>query len=83
MRLLRRLLFSRSGTFGLLSDIAMVAAAASRVARRSSAGSGRRASANPGEWLLVAGAAVRLLRRIRRVRRNRRLVAAVDDVVAE
>ena len=61
--------------FGLLSDIAMVAAAGARVARRSTA-SGTSDRPDIIEWFLVAGAAVRIFRRLRRVRRRRRLVKA-------
>ncbi|MGI9616290.1 MAG: hypothetical protein ACR2QO_25470 [Acidimicrobiales bacterium] len=77
-----------SNRFGLMSDVAMVAAAAMRVAKKpagspstSDASAASRISESarsvpPGEWLLVAGAAFRLLRRIRTVRRNRK--AGVD-----
>ncbi|MGF1596383.1 MAG: hypothetical protein ACFCVK_05545 [Acidimicrobiales bacterium] len=69
MRFLRSAVFGRFKTIGLLSDLAMVGAAAFRVAKRP--GGGRRRS-NPAQWLVVGGAALRLLRRIRRVRRRRR-----------
>ena len=69
-------LFSRkrAGRLGLLSDIAMVGAAALRVARKPSGGASRSSSAKarPMELLLVAGAARRILGRIRHVRRERR-----------
>ncbi len=64
----------RAGRLGLLSDIAMVGAAALRVARKPASGSGRSAGAKarPMELLLVAGAAWRILGRVRQVRRDRR-----------
>ena len=77
MKFLRRFLSRRFGALGAFSDVAMVAAAATRAARKSGPG---RSGSNPGEWLLVAGAALRLFRRIRRVRRNRRAAGAVDIV---
>ncbi len=83
MKFLKRLLLGRFRTLGLLSDVAMVAAAASRVARRPGGTTASSAAgAGPGELVLVAGAAFRLLRRIRRVRKNRR-AAGVIDVTAD
>ncbi len=70
MRLLPKVPFRRFRTIGLLSDVAMVAAAGMRVARRSKADNAR--SNDPGELVLLAGASWRLLRRIRKVRRSRR-----------
>lgn len=70
MRLLPRIVTRRFQVFSLLSDMAMVAAAGMRVARRSKA-----ESAGPnsvGELVLLTGASWRLLRRIRKVRRARR-----------
>ena len=79
MRFLRSFLSGRFRGVGLLSDLAMVAAAASRVARRPAGGSSAGGSArSSGEWFLVAGAAFRLLRRIRQVRRKRRITSAAD-----
>lgn len=77
MKLLSRLVGRRSPTLGLVSDVAMVGAAAYRVARRPD-GNGGPPKKKPGplQWLVVAGAALRLLGRIRRVRRNRRAAAA-------
>ena len=75
MSFLRRVFSSRFRSLGLLSDIAMVGAAASRVVRRPAGArpAGRSGANRPGELILVAGAAFRLLKRIRRVRRKRRL----------
>ncbi len=84
MKSLLRSFTRRSSRLGLLSDVAMVAGAAMKVMRRSGGstasgvtgvGGGARSIA-PAQWLLVAGAAVRLLRRIRAVRRRRRVEAA-------
>lgn len=79
MRFLRSFLSGRFRGVGLVSDLAMVAAAASRVARRPAGGSSAGdSSRSAGEWFLVAGAAFRLLRRIRSVRRKRRLASTAD-----
>ena len=84
MKFLLRSFASRSSRLGLLSDIAMVTAAAVRVARKpatgSTAASARMsAAARPGEWILVGGAAFRLLRRIRAVRKQRKDRAALAE----
>ncbi|MCP3989306.1 MAG: hypothetical protein GY724_09545 [Actinomycetia bacterium] len=70
MRLLPKTPSRRFRTIGLLSDVAMVAAAGMRVARRSKVENAR--SNDPGELVLLAGASWRLLRRIRKVRHSRR-----------
>lgn len=59
-----------SSRIGLLSDIAMVGGAALKVLQRQRGSSPVRSVA-PAQWLLIAGAAFRLLRRIREVRRRR------------
>ena len=73
MRLVRTL-FGRSGVIGLLSDLAMVAAAGVRLTRRRGAGAtaGPASGRDQGELLLAAAAGWRLLRRLRRRRRTRR-----------
>lgn len=59
-----------------MSDVAMVGAAAYRVARRPPEGEVARKKPTVVQWVLVAGAAVRILGRLRQVRRNRRTAAA-------
>ena len=75
MRLLSRLVGRRSSKLGLMSDVGMVGAAAYRVARRPPEGGAARTKPTVVQWLLVAGAAVRILGRVRQVRRNRRAAA--------
>jgi hypothetical protein len=74
MKLVSRLVGRRSPRLGLLSDTAMVAAAAFRVAKKPADGSSSRRP-GPVKWLLMTGAALRLLGRVRRVRRQRRSTA--------
>lgn len=80
MRFSRKRSSGRFKAIGFISDLAMVGAAAMRVARRPSGGAAARSGgrSGPGEWFLVAGAALRLLRRIRRVRKDRRVTATND-----
>ncbi len=75
MRLLSRLVGRRSPKLGLMSDVAMVGAAAYRVARRPAEGDAVRKKPTVLQWALVAGAALRILGRLRQVRRNRRSAA--------
>lgn len=76
MSLLSRLAGRRSSKLGLMSDMAMVGAAAFRVARRPPEGTvTTRKKPTVVQWVLVAGAAVRILGRLRQVRRNRRAAA--------
>jgi len=77
MKLLSRLVGLRSSKVGLLSDVAMVGAAAYRVARRPVEGETATSRKKPTvmQWVLVAGAALRILGRLRQVRRNRRAAA--------
>jgi hypothetical protein len=70
MSILSKLTRGRSPRLGLLSDVAMVATAAFRAARRNSDGPGPKRGAL--QWAFVAGAAFRILRRVRAVRRKRR-----------
>ncbi len=75
MSLLSRLAGRRSSKLGLMSDMAMVGAAAFRVARRPPEGAATRKKPTVVQWVLVAGAAVRILGRLRQVRRDRRAAA--------
>lgn len=76
MKLLSRLVRRRSPKLGLMSDVAMVGAAAYRVARRPAEGDAvQKKKPTVVQWVLVAGAAVRILGRLRQVRRNRRAAA--------
>lgn len=74
MGFLRNAVLGRIPVIGFLSDLAIVAGAAAKVARRPTGGG--RARTTPTDWLLVAGAAFRIFQRIRQVRRNRRVRAA-------
>ncbi len=80
MGFLRNAALGRIPVVGLLSDLAIVAGAATRVARRSSAKGAARPQ-GPADWFLVAGAAFRLFQRMRRVRRSRRARAALVEAV--
>lgn len=75
MSLLSRLAGRRSSKLGLMSDMAMVGAAAYRVARRPPDGTAPKKKPTVVQWVLVAGAAVRILGRLRQVRRDRRAAA--------
>ena len=75
MKILSRLVRRRSSKLGLMSDAAMVGAAAYRVARRPPEGAAARKKPTVVQWMLVAGAALRILGRLRQVRRNRRTTA--------
>ena len=76
MKLLSRLAGRRSSKLGLMSDVAMVGAAAYRVARRPPEGDvATKKKPTVVQWVLVAGAALRILGRLRQVRRNRRAAA--------
>ncbi|MEZ5411174.1 MAG: hypothetical protein R2761_24300 [Acidimicrobiales bacterium] len=72
MKLLSRLVGRRASKLGLMSDVAMVGAAAYRVARHPPDGTKTRKKPTVVQWMLVAGAALRILGRVRQVRRNRR-----------
>lgn len=68
MGFLRNRLNRRFPRLGLLSDVALVGAAANRLARRDKS-SGAAGAASNAELVLAVGAAMRLLRRVRRRRR--------------
>jgi len=74
MGLLRKVLLRPFRSLTTLSDVAMVATAAGRMAKRRSGGSPR--SQSTGEMALLAGATFRILRRMRRRRKSRRLAAS-------
>lgn len=79
MRFLRNRLARRFPRLGLLSDLALVGAAASRVARRGdTAGAARTASTT--EMMLAAGAAMRLFQRFRRRRSTKRAAGQIVSV---
>ena len=74
MGFLRNRLDRRFPRLGLLSDLALVGTAASRLLRRGDT-TGPARAASSAELVLAGGAAVRLLRRWRRRRRSRVTVA--------
>ena len=76
MGILRNRSTRRYSRLGLISDLALVGAAASRLVRRGDGPGADRASSGM-ELALAGGAAVRLLRRWRR-RRARRRALTVD-----
>ncbi|MEL6983173.1 MAG: hypothetical protein AAFO29_12180 [Actinomycetota bacterium] len=71
MRFLRNRLARRFPRLGLLSDLALVGAAAGRLVRRGDSAGAARTASN-AEMVLAAGAAVRLLNRLRRRRSAKR-----------
>jgi len=75
MTLLSRLVGRRSSKLGLMSDVAMVGAAAYRVARQPPDTRDTRKKPTAVQWVLVTVAALRILGRLRQVRRNRRAAA--------
>ncbi|MEM9564974.1 MAG: hypothetical protein AAGA93_20290 [Actinomycetota bacterium] len=77
MGFLRNRLGRRFPVAGLLSDLALVGAAANRLARRGRNGTGSPAAASPVELALAGGAAMRLVQRWRRRRQRRRLARAL------
>lgn len=78
MAILRNRLVRRFGVLSLLSDLALVGAAASRLAQRRN-GTAQRASAT--ELALAGGALYRLAQRFRRRRKAKKL--AGTDLVVE
>lgn len=80
MRFLRNRLARRFPRLGLLSDLALVGAAAGRLVRRGDTSGAARTASN-AEMVLAAGAAMRLLRRARRRRAARRTTNQVVSVV--
>jgi len=77
MKMFRRLLTSRFGRLGLVSDLAMVFTAARKIAGNPKTRSARLSTNSkapklgPGEWALVVGAAFRLVNRARSRRSTR------------
>ncbi len=76
MGIIRNRLTRRFPTVGLVSDLALVGAAASRLFQRQG-GAGAAAKASPAELALAGGAAFRLLRRLRR---RRKIKKAADRI---
>lgn len=74
MRFLSNRLARRFPRLGLLSDLALVGAAASRLARRGET-TGTARAASGAETALAAGAAFRLLQRWRRRRASRKVAS--------
>ena len=68
MGITRNRLTRRFSKLGLLSDLALVGAAASRLLQKQSSGTGQKASVT--ELALAGGAALRLLQRFRRRRKT-------------
>jgi hypothetical protein len=79
MGIIRNRLTRRFPTFGLLSDLALVGAAASRLFQRQS-GTGPTAKASTTELALAGGAAFRLLRRFRRRRKAQKAARAATSI---
>lgn len=73
MGIIRSRLARRFTTLGLISDLALVGAAAGRIFQRKGAPGAK--SASMTEMALAGGAALRLLQRMRRRRKSRKLAA--------
>lgn len=75
MGIIRNRLTRRFPTFGLVSDLALVGAAASRLFQRKGAGASA-GRASTAEMALAGGAALRLMRRMRRRRKTKKAMKA-------
>lgn len=76
MGIIRNRITRRFGFLGLLSDLALVGTAASRLAQRRAGGA---AKVSTTEMALAGGAAMRLLQRLRRRRKHRKTVTVIED----
>lgn len=81
MGLVRNRLHRRFPKLALVSDLALVGAAANRMVQRRR-GSATASAASGAELALAGGAAIRLLQRLRRRRKARRLARAATDTIS-
>ncbi|MEM7272540.1 MAG: hypothetical protein AAF547_05620 [Actinomycetota bacterium] len=79
MGMIRNRLTRRFPAVGLISDLALVGAAANRLLQRRNGTAGACATGSPMELALAGGAAFRLLQRLRRRRQRRRAQIVVID----